>query len=143
MKTYSPSANDIVHEWHVIDASGKTLGRLATEVSCLLMGKHKAVYTPNMDTGDYVIVINASQIKVSGKKPDSKIYYRYSGYHGGLKKPTYRDIFEKNPCRVVEMAIKGMLPHNKRGAAMYGKLRVYPSASHPHMAQVEAKRSDN
>ncbi len=143
MKTYSPSAKDIVREWHMIDASGKTLGRLATQVSCLLMGKHKSIYTPHIDTGDYVIVVNAAKVKVSGKKMTQKIYYRYSGYPGGLKKPTFENVFERNPIRVIEIAVKGMLPHNSLGAAMFRKLRVYPNNTHPHQAQIGKKEDDN
>lgn len=143
MKTYTPSAKNIVREWHMIDASGMTLGRLATQVSCLLMGKHKSIYTGNIDTGDYVVVINAAKIKVSGKKMTQKIYYRYSGYHGGLKKPTFEKVFERNPARVIEMAVKGMLPHTSLGADMYRKLRVYSDDVHPHQGQIGKRESDN
>ena len=143
MKTYTPSAKDIVHEWHVIDASDKMLGRLAVQVARLLMGKHKAIYAPHIDTGDYVVIINAAKIKVSGKKTEQKIYYRYSGYHGGLKKPTYANVFKHNPARVIELAVKGMLPHNSLGAAMFRKLRVYSNDVHPHHAQLAERGSDS
>ncbi len=143
MKTYTPSAKDIVHKWHVIDASDKILGRLAVQVASLLMGKHKATFAPHIDTGDYVVVINAAKIKVSGKKPEQKIYYRYSGYHGGLKKPTYNTVFKRNPARVIELAVKGMLPHNSLGAAMFRKLRVYSDDVHPHRGQLVDKGSDS
>jgi len=143
MKTYTPSAKEIVHKWHVIDASDKILGRLAVQVVVLLMGKHKAIYAPHIDTGDYVVVINAAKIKVSGKKTVQKIYYRYSGYHGGLKKPTYADVFKGNPARVIELAVKGMLPHNSLGAAMFRKLRVYSNAVHPHDGQLAKRGSDS
>jgi len=143
VKTYTPSAKDIVHKWHVIDASDKMLGRLAVEVVKLLMGKHKTMFAPHIDTGDYVVVINAAKIKVSGKKPEQKIYYRYSGYHGGLKKPTYKTVFGRNPARVIELAVKGMLPHNSLGAAMFRKLRVYSDDVHPHQGQLVEKGSDS
>ena len=143
MKTYTPSAKEIVHKWHVIDASDKILGRLAVQVVVLLMGKHKAIYAPHIDTGDYVVVINAAKIKVSGKKTVQKIYYRYSGYHGGLKKPTYADVFKGNPARVIELAVKGMLPHNSLGAAMFRKLRVYSNDVHPHDGQLVKRESDS
>ena len=143
MKTYTPSAKEIVHKWHVIDASDKILGRLAVQVVVLLMGKHKTIYAPHIDTGDYVVVINAAKIKVTGKKTIQKIYYRHSGYHGGLKKPTYADVFKGNPARVIELAVKGMLPHNSLGAAMFRKLRVYSKDVHPHNGQLAKKGSDS
>ena len=143
MKTYTPSAKDIVRKWHVIDASDKMLGRLAVQVARLLMGKHKTIFAPHIDTGDYVVVINAAKIKVSGKKTEQKIYYRYSGYHGGLKKPTYGNVFERNPSRVIELAVKGMLPHNSLGAAMFRKLRVYSNDVHPHHGQLAERESDS
>jgi large subunit ribosomal protein L13 len=143
LKTYTPGAKDIVHEWHIIDASGKILGRLATQVSCLLMGKHKSIYAPHIDTGDYVIVVNAAKIKVSGKKMVQKMYYRHSGYPGGLKEQTFENVFEHNHARVIEKAVKGMLPHNSLGATMFRKLRVYPDNIHPHHAQVGKRESDS
>jgi len=135
MKTYSPGVGDIKREWHIVDATGKTLGRLASQVARLLMGKHKPVYAPHLDTGDYVVVINAAKVRVSGKKAEQKIYYRHSGYPGGLKSPTFKEVFSSHPTRVVEFAVKGMLPHNRLGRAMFKKLRVYPGSEHPHHAQ--------
>jgi large subunit ribosomal protein L13 len=138
MKTYSVKAKDIERRWHVIDASGQTLGKLATQVANLLMGKHKPIYTPHLDTGDYVIVLNATKVKVTGKKPKQKIYYRHSGYPGGIKAETYEELMTAHPTRVIEHAVKGMLPHNRLGRAMYKKLKVYTGDSHPHQAQVAA-----
>jgi large subunit ribosomal protein L13 len=138
MKTYSVKAKDIERRWHVIDASGQTLGKLATRVANLLMGKHKPTYTPHMDTGDFVIVLNATKVKVTGKKPKQKIYYRHSGYPGGIKSETYEELMATHPTRVIEHAVKGMLPHNRLGRAMYKKLKIYTGDSHPHQAQVAA-----
>jgi large subunit ribosomal protein L13 len=138
MKTYSVKAKDIERRWHVIDASGQTLGKLATQVANLLMGKHKPTYTPHMDTGDFVIVLNATKVKVTGKKPKQKTYYRHSGYPGGIKAETYEELMAAHPTRVIEHAVKGMLPHNRLGRAMYKKLKVYTGDSHPHQAQVAA-----
>ena len=135
MKTYSPKAKDIKWEWWVVDAADKTLGRVASQVANLLMGKHKPTYAPHIDTGDYVVVINAAKVKVTGKKEEQKIYYRHSGYPGGLKSPTFRELFNNHPTRVVEHAVKGMLPKNRLGRAMFRKLRVYPGSEHPHQAQ--------
>jgi large subunit ribosomal protein L13 len=135
MKTYSTRAKDIERQWWVVDAADKTLGRVATEAANLLMGKHKPIYAPYIDTGDYVVVINAGKVRVTGKKPEQKIYYRYSGYPGGLKSPTFREVFEKDPGRVIELAVKGMLPHNRLGRAMIKKLKVYPGDEHPHQPQ--------
>jgi len=143
VKTYSPKAKDMRREWHVVDASGKTLGRLASQVASLLMGKHKPIYSPHLDTGDYVVVINAAKIKVSGKKTVQKIYYRHTGYPGGLKSPTFREVFSSHPTRVIELAVKGMLPHNRLGRAMFRKLKVYPGSEHPHHAQVGERKGDN
>jgi large subunit ribosomal protein L13 len=138
MKTYSAKAKDIERRWHVIDASGQTLGKLATQVANLLMGKHKPTYTPHLDTGDFVIVLNATKVKVTGKKPKQKTYYRHSGYPGGIKAETYEELMAAHPTRVIEHAVKGMLPHNRLGRAMYKKLKVYTGDSHPHQAQVAA-----
>ena len=140
MKTYSTKASDIERQWHVVDASGKVLGRLASEVARLLMGKHKPIYAPHLDTGDYVIVINAVQVRVTGRKAKQKIYYRHSGYPGGLKSTSYEKMMQTHPTRVIEHAIKGMLPHNRLGAAMFKKLKVYAGNSHPHQAQVSAHK---
>ena len=136
MKTYSPKAKDIKREWWVVDAADKTLGRIASRVANLLMGKHKPIYAPHIDTGDYVVVINAAKVKVTGKKAEQKIYYRHSGYPGGLKSPTFKEVFNSHPTRVVEHAVKGMLPKNRLGRAMFGKLRVYSGTEHPHQAQI-------
>jgi len=139
MKTHSTKASDIEREWHVIDASGKTLGRLATEVATLLRGKHKPLYAPHLDTGDFVIVVNAASVRVTGNKAKQKIYYRHSQYPGGLKRISFAEMLDKHPTRIIEHAVKGMLPHNRLGAAMLKKLKVYPGPDHPHEAQVRAK----
>ena len=136
MKTYTPKAADITREWWVVDAQDKTLGRLATQITGLLMGKHKPMYAPHMDVGDYVVVINVAGIRVTGGKMDNKIYYRHTGYPGGIKKATFREVFSAHPTRVVEHAVKGMLPRNRLGRAMFKKLKVYAGPDHPHQAQV-------
>ena len=136
MKTYSPKAGDVVRDWHVVDATGQTLGRLASEIAQLLKGKHKAYYAPHMDVGDYVVVINAEKVRVTGDKLESKMYYRHSGYPGGLRAVTMSKQLETFPGRVVEHAVRGMLPHNALGRAMYRKLKVYAGPTHPHGAQV-------
>jgi len=142
MKTYSPKAKDIEREWWVIDATDKALGRIATQIAKLLMGKHKPIYAPHIDTGDYVVVINAAKMKVTGKKAEQKIYYRHSGYPGGLKSQRFEELFGKDPSRVMELAVKGMLPHNRLGRAMFKKLKIYPGNEHPHQAQIR-KKGDN
>ncbi len=139
MKTYSTKASDIEREWHVIDASGKTLGRLASEVARLLRGKHKPIYVPHLDTGDYVIVINADKVRVTGNKAKQKLYYRHSGYPGGLKSTSLAEMMESHPTRVIEHAVKGMLPKNPLGRAMFKKLKVYAGPNHPHQAQVKER----
>jgi large subunit ribosomal protein L13 len=136
MKTYSTKAGDVERKWHVIDASGQTLGRLASQVAVLLMGKHKPQYVPYIDTGDFVIVLNASKIKVTGNKAKQKMYYRHSGYPGGLKEVNFEKMLDTHPVRIIEHAVKGMLPSNRLGRAMYKKLKVYEGDSHPHEAQV-------
>ncbi|MCJ7516031.1 MAG: 50S ribosomal protein L13 [Dehalococcoidia bacterium] len=141
MKTYSTKAKDVERRWHVIDASGKTLGKLATQVANLLMGKHKPTFVPYLDTGDFVIVLNATKVKVTGKKPKQKIYYRHSGYPGGLKAETYEELMATHPTRIIEHAVKGMLPHNRLGRAMFKKLKVYEGDSHPHKAQVAGMKT--
>jgi large subunit ribosomal protein L13 len=138
MKTYSTKAGDVERKWHVIDASGQTLGRLASQVAVLLMGKHKPQYVPYLDTGDYVIVLNASKVKVTGNKPKSKMYYRHSGYPGGLTAVSLEKMLSTHPVRVIEHAVKGMLPNTRLGRAMYKKLKVYDGNSHPHEAQVRS-----
>jgi large subunit ribosomal protein L13 len=141
MKTYSTKAKDVERQWHVIDASGKTLGRLATQVANLLMGKHKPTYVPYLDTGDYVIVLNAAKVRVTGKKAKQKTYYRHSGYPGGIKAETFEKMLAAHPTRVIEHAVKGMLPHNRLGRAMFKKLKVYVDDSHPHQAQVAGMKT--
>ena len=138
MKTYSTKASDIERQWHVIDASGKVLGRLATQVIRLLMGKHKPIFSRNLDTGDFVIIINADKVRVTGNKAKQKLYYRHSGYPGGFKSISFEKMMQTNPTRVIEYAVKGMLPHNRLGASMLKKLRVYVGDSHPHQAQTKA-----
>ncbi len=135
MKTYMPSATAIERKWYVVDATDKTLGRLAAEVSKVLRGKNKPTYTPFLDMGDFVIVINASKIKVTGKKLDQKIYYHHSDYVGGMKEESLRDKLANSPEEVIELAVKGMLPKGPLGRQMYTKLHVYAGAEHPHAAQ--------
>jgi large subunit ribosomal protein L13 len=139
MKTYSTKAKDIEREWRVIDATDKTLGRIATQVANLLMGKHKSIYAPYIDAGDYVVVLNAAKMKVTGKKMEQKVYYRHSGYPGGLKSQKLEELFSKDPARVIEFAVKGMLPHNRLGRDMIKKLKIYPGDEHPHQAQIRKK----
>jgi large subunit ribosomal protein L13 len=138
MKTYSTKASDIKRQWHVIDASDKVLGRLATHVAGLLMGKHKPIFSRHLDTGDFVVVINADKVRVTGNKAKQKLYYRHSGYPGGLKSISLEEMMQTNPTRVIEYAVKGMLPHTRLGASMMKKLRVYVGDAHPHQAQVKA-----
>lgn len=135
MKTYNATNETARHNWYVVDASGKTLGRLASEVAKRLRGKHKPEYTPHVDTGDFIVVINAKDIKVTGSKSKDKIYYSHSGYPGGLKEITFEKLLAKKPEQVIEIAIKGMLPKNPLGRAMYRKLKVYAGTEHPHAAQ--------
>ncbi len=135
MKTYTAKPSDIKQDWFVVDASGKTLGRLATEIARRLRGKHKPEYTPHMDTGDYIVVINAKEIKVTGNKTTDKIYYRHTGFPGGLKSITFDKLLAKKPERIIEKAVKGMLPRGPLGREMYRKLKVYPGAEHKHAAQ--------
>ena len=142
MKTYAVKESDIKREWHVIDASGKILGRLAVQVVNLLMGKHKPIFSRNLDTGDFVVVINADKIRVTGNKVEQKLYYRHSGYPGGLKSISLEKMMQTNPTRVIELAAKGMLPHNRLGAKMIKKLRVYVGDTHPHLAQTRASPTE-
>jgi large subunit ribosomal protein L13 len=135
VKTYTAKPKDIEREWFVVDARDKLLGRLASEVAYVLRGKHKPIYTPHMDTGDYVIVINAGQVRVTGRKLDQKIYYRHSGYPGGLRQISLRDQLAKDPTKVIEAAVRGMLPRNRLGRQMIKKLKVYAGETHPHQAQ--------
>ena len=135
MNTFMANPDKIERKWYVVDADGCTLGRLASEVASVLRGKNKPQYTPNVDTGDYVIVINADKINVTGKKLDQKIYYRHSEYVGGMKETTLREMMAKKPEKVVELAVKGMLPKGPLGRQMLTKLHVYAGAEHPHAAQ--------
>ena len=135
MKTFMASPATIERKWYVVDAEGKTLGRLASEVAKVLRGKNKAIFTPHIDTGDYVIVINAEKIKVTGKKMEQKIYYRHSDYVGGMKETTLREKLAKKPESVIELAVKGMLPKGPLGREMYKKLFVYAGPEHKHAAQ--------
>ena len=135
MKTFMASPSTIERKWYVVDASAYTLGRLASEVAAVLRGKNKPTFTPHMDTGDYVIVVNAEKVKTTGKKLDQKIYYRHSGYVGGMKETTLKEMMEKKPERVIELAVKGMLPKGPLGRTMYTKLHVYAGAEHAHQAQ--------
>lgn len=135
MKTFIAKASDVTHEWWVVDAEGQTLGRLATRIATILRGKHKPIYTPHIDCGDYVVVINAEKIHVTGDKLDSKVYYRHSGYPGGLKERTLREQLDRFPERPIEAAVKGMLPKTKLGRQMLKKLRVYAGPEHPHQGQ--------
>ncbi len=139
MKTYSAKASDIKREWHVIDATDQVLGRLATEVARLLMGKNKAMFTRNIDTGDYVVIINAAKIRTSGNKGTGKFYYRHSGYPGGFRTISLDEMMKNKPEFVIEHAVKGMLPRNRLGASMIKKLKVYAGDTHPHAAQVAVK----
>ena len=136
MKTYSPKASEVKREWYVVDASGKTLGRLAVEVAKVLKGKHKVMYSPHFDTGDCVVVLNASKIRVTGKKFKDKIYYRHSGYPGGFRETTFGKMIVQHPTRPVEKAVKGMLPHNSLGREMFRRVKVYADENHPHQAQL-------
>ena len=135
MKTFMASPATIDRKWYVVDAEGMTLGRLASEVAKVLRGKNKPIFTPHIDTGDYVIVVNAEKIKVTGKKLDQKVYYRHSGYVGGIKETTLKEMLNKHPERVIEFAVKGMLPKGPLGRQMYTKLFVYAGPDHKHAAQ--------
>ncbi len=135
MNTYIPSASDIERKWYVVDATDKTLGRLAAEVANVLRGKNKPIYTPTVDTGDFVIVVNAEKVKVTGKKLDQKIYWHHTDYVGGQKSATLRKMLAEKPERVIEHAVKGMLPKGSLGRAQYTKLHVYAGPDHPHAAQ--------
>ncbi len=135
MKTVSMRAEDVRRSWYVVDAEGKTLGRLATEVARRLRGKHKPEYTPHVDTGDYIVVVNADKVRVTGRKTTDKIYYRHSGYPGGIKATSFEHMRERHPERIIEKAVKGMLPRNPLGRAMLKKLKVYAGGEHPHSAQ--------
>ena len=135
MKTYTPKAQDISRKWWVVDAAGKPLGRLATSIASVLRGKHKPMYTPHLDTGDNVIVVNAKNVILTGRKADQKTYFRHSGYMGGEKHIPFRRMINSHPERVIELAVKGMLPKNNLGRAMRKKLKVYAGETHPHDGQ--------
>ncbi|TAK83198.1 MAG: 50S ribosomal protein L13 [Betaproteobacteria bacterium] len=135
MKTYTAKAGEVEHGWCVVDAQGKVLGKLATQIAVRLRGKHKPEYTPHVDTGDYVVVVNAAKLRVTGRKPERKIYYRHSGFPGGLKQTNFAKLHAAKPERVLQHAVKGMLPKGPLGYAMLKKLKVYAGATHPHSAQ--------
>lgn len=141
-KTYSAKPLEVERKWYLIDAEGEILGRLATKIATILRGKNKPEYTPHVDTGDFVIVINADKVVVTGKKETDKKYYRHSGYPGGLKVATFRELMEKNPTLALEKAVKGMLPHNTLGDEQFQKLKLYAGSEHPHAAQqpIELKK---
>lgn len=135
MKTFTAKPESVKREWLIIDAEGLTLGRLATEVASRLRGKHKPEYTPHVDTGDYIIVINADKVHVTGKKAQDKMYYRHSGYIGGLKEVNFQDLQARKPGRAIELAVNGMLPKGPLGRAMFKKMKIYAGAEHPHASQ--------
>ncbi len=138
MKTYSAKASDVKREWHVIDASGQVLGNVSTQAAKLLMGKHKTMYSRHLDTGDYVVVINAEKVKVTGNKLTQKTYYRHSNYPGGLKATSLQALLAVDPAKVIEHAVKGMLPQNRLNAPMMKRLRVFRGEAHPHLGQTQA-----
>ena len=135
MKTFVAKPAEVKRDWFVIDAEGKTLGRMATEIARRLRGKHKAEYTPHVDTGDYIVVVNAEKVNVTGNKRADKMYYRHTGYPGGLREASFQKMIETHPERTIELAVKGMLPKGPLGRDMFRKLRVYPDAQHQHTAQ--------
>jgi large subunit ribosomal protein L13 len=135
VRTYVVKEEDITRKWVLIDAAGQTLGRLASEIACILKGKHKPVYTPYLDVGDYVVVINADQVAVTGRKMEQKMYYRHTGYPGGIRELNLRDMMERHPTHALKAAVKGMLPKNRLGRRMIKKLKVYAGPGHPHQAQ--------
>ena len=135
MKTFSAKPHEVKRDWFVVDAAGKTLGRLSTEIARRLRGKHKTEYTPHVDTGDYIVVVNAEKIRVSGKKASDKMYYHHTGFPGGIKSISFEKQIEKAPTRVIEHAVKGMLPKNSLGRSMFAKLKVYAGEVHPHASQ--------
>jgi large subunit ribosomal protein L13 len=139
MKTYFATNENVEHKWYLVDASNKVLGRLASQIAKYLRGKHKPEYTPHTDAGDYVVVTNAARIKVTGNKELEKVYYRHSGYPGGLKEMTFEKLQDKDPTKIIEIAVKGMLPKNPLGRAMLRKLKVYAGTEHPHGAQQPAE----
>lgn len=134
-RTWSPKASEIQREWYVVDADGQILGRLATQIATLLRGKHKPTFAPHVDNGDFVVVVNVEKIQVTGKKPEQKMYYNYSGYPGGLKETSYRILHQRHPDRILRLAVKGMLPKNRLGRQLLKKLHLYTGPRHPHVAQ--------
>ncbi|MBV1916297.1 MAG: 50S ribosomal protein L13, partial [Pseudomonadales bacterium] len=132
---YSAKPAEVQQDWFLVDATDKTLGRLATEVAARLRGKHKPEYTPHVDTGDYIVIVNAEKVRVTGKKTTDKMYHHHTGYPGGLKSISFEKLIDKAPERVIQSAVKGMLPKNPLGRAMFGKLKVYAGGDHPHQAQ--------
>ena len=134
-KTYVTKKEDVEREWYVVDAAEQTLGRMASQVALVLRGKHKPIYSPAVDVGDFVVIINAEKVSTTGRKLDQKIYYRHSGYPGGLKQMTLRELLKKHPTQAVEHAVRGMLPKNRLGRKMFKKLKVYAGPDHPHQAQ--------
>ena len=134
-KTYYPKASEITQDWYVADANGQNLGRFASNVARVLLGKHKPTFTPGVDTGDFVVVVNCERVVVTGNKLDDKMYYRHTGYPGGLKEKSLRDMLKQNPERVIDRAVWGMLPHNKHGRKLLKKLKIYAGPDHPHAAQ--------
>ena len=141
MGSFVPTAGTVQRQWHVIDAEDLVLGRVATEAARLLQGKHKPIYTPYIDTGDHVVVLNAAKVKLTGRKEEQKLYRYHSGYEGGLREERAKDVRQKNPVRLVEEAVRGMLPKTKMGDAMWRKLKVYAGADHPHAAQKPRART--
>jgi large subunit ribosomal protein L13 len=135
MKTFSAKPHEVKRDWYIVDASNQVLGRLAVEIARRLRGKHKPEFTPHVDTGDYIVVINAEKVRVTGRKAEQKMYYRHSQYAGGLKTTSFEKLQQRFPTRVIEKAVKGMLPKGPLGSAMYRKLKVYAGAQHPHTAQ--------
>ncbi len=135
MKTFSAKPAEVQRDWYIVDAEGKTLGRLAAEIARRLRGKHKPEYTPHVDTGDYIVVVNAEKVRVTGRKATDKVYYHHTGYVGNLKSITFEKLIAKAPERVIELAVKGMLPKNPLGRAMFKKLKVYAGTEHKHAAQ--------
>jgi large subunit ribosomal protein L13 len=135
MGSFVPTAGTVAREWHIIDAEGLVLGRIATDAARLLQGKHKPVYTPYIDTGDHVVIVNAGKVRLTGRKEEQKLYRYHSGYEGGLREERAKDVRQKNPVRLVEEAVRGMLPKTKMGEAMWRKLKVYAGPEHPHAAQ--------
>jgi large subunit ribosomal protein L13 len=135
MKTYSQKASEVQRDWHVVDASNQTLGRLATQIAVLLRGKHKPTFSPNLDGGDFVVVVNAEKIALKGRKPEQKMYYRHSGYPGGFKSVPYKRMLASHPERILRIAVKGMLPKTRLGRQQITKLKIYAGAKHPHAAQ--------